>query len=245
MNLKSSLTFSKLSTYLGCLGLLASQSATAATLFDFNSSNDALNGTAEGGFMEAVDDTTADTVRITTTDILGWVDGEFNVVSILDSSDPNHLLVINEGNSLNALGIGSEGDPLGFGNRTRDFNPREAWTFTFDHAVELTELEFESWSANGDSTQESGFLVSSSAFSDVEILHADLGAGDRFSFDAGVTIPAGTEMTIAMFTNGSITTGEDNVRIESFTVDVLPIPEPSTILMGLLGLPFFLRRKRA
>ena len=109
---------------------------------------------------------------------------------------------------------------IGDGNDSADFNPGETVTFTFDHAVQFTEIELESVQA-ADSFD---VLVDG-----VPVLET---TGDDALLDlgglAGLTIAAGSEITFAVDGVLETATGgpATSLRIETFTVDVVAAPTP-------------------
>lgn len=128
----------------------------------------------------------------------------------------------NTTNSLsnNALGINSLNNLGGFSNQLRDFNPGEAWVFSFDVDVNLVEVDFAGWAGPG--TAEVTF--SSAAFDPI-VLNDD-GSVPGAIFDLENTIvPAGTEITLQM-TSDDAEGNDTGVRMVGFTVAAIP---PSSV----------------
>jgi len=114
-------------------------------------------------------------------------------------------------------------DLIGDGNDSADFNPGETVTFTFDHAVQFTEIELESV------LPDDSFDV---LVDGVPVLET---TGDDALLDlgglAGLTIAAGSEITFAVDGVLETATGgpATSLRIETFTVDVV---EEAPVLKG-------------
>ena len=112
---------------------------------------------------------------------------------------------------------------IGDGNDSADFNPGETVTFTFDHAVQFTEIELESV------LPDDSFDV---LVDGVPVLET---TGDDALLDlgglAGLTIAAGSEITFAVDGVLETATGgpATSLRIETFTVDVV---EEDPVLKG-------------
>ena len=119
------------------------------------------------------------------------------------------------------------------GSESSDLNPDESFTFTFDQDVIFTEIEIESVVA----ADTIDILVD-----DVSVLTTNVEGfinGSALGALAGLTIEAGSEITFAVAGDDSVT----SVRIESFTVDV--VPEPSSIALLGLGSLMMLKRRRS
>ena len=141
-----------------------------------------------------------------------------------------------------ALGINN----LNFGNtpyqnatgqssEANDFNPGESATITFSEDVIFTEIELESVVATD------VFDVLVGGVSQLSVTGDDSFIDDLGGL-IGLTIPAGTEVTFAA--DGDL--ANSSFRIETFTVDIVPVPEPSSLaLIALGGLAIGARRKRA
>ncbi|MDP0491457.1 MAG: hypothetical protein Q7Q71_10440 [Verrucomicrobiota bacterium JB023] len=221
---------------------LLSPLAQASTVFVFSDTDPAsmadpapahpLDDTGIGGFMQATDSESGQLVTLTTVDIFGYSEGSFSPTAASDGAA--HTLNIRN----DAVAINSEFNAAFFSNEERNFQPREGWEFDFDSDVIFTSLEFESWS-NGDTNAR--FEITSAAFAPVTILESDLSGSDFYTFESGLVVPAGTSVTITMQAT-STTANENTVRIESMTV--VAIPEPSIVMLGLLGLPLVCRRRR-
>ena len=121
-----------------------------------------------------------------------------------------------------ALGINnpsignSDFDLIGDGNDSADFNPGETVTFTFDHAVQFTEIELESV------LPDDSFDV---LVDGVPVLET---TGDDAIIDlsglAGLTIAAGSEITFAVdgiFAPDLTDLPSTSIRIETFTVEIM------------------------
>ena len=124
----------------------------------------------------------------------------------------------NTTNSLsnNALGVNSANNLGNFSNQSRDFNPEEAWVFSFDVDVNLVEVDFAGWA--GPDTAEVTF--SSTAFAPLVL--NDNGSVPGSIFDLGDTIvPAGTEITLQM-TSEDVEGNDTSVRLISITVAAIP-----------------------
>ena len=114
-------------------------------------------------------------------------------------------------------------DLIGDGNDSADFNPGETVTFTFDHAVQFTEIELESvLPADSFDVLVDGVPVLETTGDDALL---DLGGL------AGLTIAAGSEITFAVDGVLETATGgpATSLRIETFTVDVV---EEDPVLKG-------------
>lgn len=104
----------------------------------------------------------------------------------------------------------AQNDLIGDGNDSSDMNPGETITLTFDQAVVFTSIELESVRA----TDSFDVLVDGVAMLET--------TGDDMFLDslgglAGLTIPAGTEVTFAA--DGLLTVADaSSLRIETFTV---------------------------
>jgi len=169
-------------------------------------------------------------------------------VILTDLVDGN-VEVNNSGND--ALGIANPsisnadfGAIIGNTNSTEggDLNAGEGFTFEFDQDVTFTNIEFESVSDG-----------------DVSVLDVSIAGGPSFTFlESDGTLPngnlanpfgstlitAGTDITFtASASDGSLAVVD--FRIESFTVDVETIPEPSSglALLALTGLVASRRRR--
>ena len=126
-----------------------------------------------------------------------------------------------------ALGINnpsignSDFDLIGNGTESSDLNPGETVTFTFDHAVQFTEIELESvLPADSFDVLVDGVPVLETTGDDATL---DLGGL------AGLTIAAGSEITFAVdgiFAPDLTDLPSTSIRIETFTVDVVAAPTP-------------------
>ena len=112
-------------------------------------------------------------------------------------------------------------DLIGDSNESNDFNPGETVTITFDHDVVFTAIELESV----------GLVDIFNVLVDGEAILETMG-DDDFIDDlgdlAGLTIPAGTEITFEVDGVLETATGgrSTSIRIETFTVDVVNGPLP-------------------
>ena len=112
-------------------------------------------------------------------------------------------------------------DLIGDGTESSDLNPGETVTFTFDHAVQFTEIELESvLPADSFDVLVDGVPVLETTGDDATL---DLGGL------AGLTIAAGSEITFAVdgiFAPDLTDLPSTSIRIETFTVDVVAAPTP-------------------
>ena len=123
----------------------------------------------------------------------------------------------------------------GQGSEANDFNPGESATITFSEDVIFTEIELESVVATD------VFDVLVGGVSQLSVTGDDSFIDDLGGL-IGLTIPAGTEVTFAA--DGDL--ANSSFRIETFTVEIVPVPEPSSLaLIALGGLAIGARRKRA
>ena len=123
----------------------------------------------------------------------------------------------------------------GQGSEANDFNPGESATITFSEDVIFTEIELESV------VMTDVFDVLVGGVSQLSVTGDDSFI-DNLGGLIGLTIPAGTEVTFAA--DGDL--ANSSFRIETFTVDIVPVPEPSSLaLIALGGLAIGARRKRA
>ena len=147
-------------------------------------------------------------------------------------------VVTNIGNQ-DALGIGNPSinngqfDMIGGGTESGDFNTGEGIVFSFDQDVMFTSIELES-------------VVASDIFrvlvDGTQIL--EVTGDDSFIDDLGdlgsTVITAGSQITFEA--DGPVATS--SFRIETFEVDVIAVPEPSSLaLLGLGSLVMFKRRR--
>jgi len=141
--------------------------------------------------------------------------------------------------SQDALGIAnpsinnSQFDLIGGGTESSDFNTGEGIVFSFDQDVMFTSIELES-------------VVASDIFrvlvDGTQIL--EVTGDDSFIDDLGdlgsTVITAGSQITFEA--DGPVATS--SFRIETFEVDVIAVPEPSSLaLLGLGSLVMFKRRR--
>ena len=207
-------------------------------LFDFRNDGSGVIGADPGGTdfdPSAAGDTitvnglTATIIDVTTPEY--DTTGELPVLTgnILSSAAGDNVNTNVSGQ--NALGINNPSigngdfDMIGDGNESSDLNPGETVTFTFDQAVQFSSIELESVIA------EDSFDI----LVDGELVLETTG-DDAFIDDlgdlAGLTIPAGSEITFAV--DGVLETATEgpatSLRIERFTVEIVPEPEPEVLL---------------
>ena len=233
---------------LTALSLLMVTDANADVVF-FDFRNGGVVGAAEAGALDpgAVGDTaTVDGLGLTIVDVtaLEYIAGPAGGPAFVESgsilSSFDGAGVVTNISGQEALGIQNPSisngnfDLIGGGTESSDINPGETFTFTFDQDVFFTEIELESVVA----TDELEVLVD-----DVSI--ATFVGDDAFIDDLGalgaLTITAGQEITFAA--DGVVATS--SFRIESFTVETVAVPEPSSLaLLGLFGSMAMIRRRR-
>jgi hypothetical protein len=210
----------------GLLALATNADATVVFIFDETTPFDA---TGIGASATLTDDTEPIDVTMTTVDVIG--------ADLTLASGGTSNLVNVFGNSIDSLGINSANiGNTEYANESRDFNPNEGWVFSFNVDVNLIELNLSSQAAGAVMT------VSSSAFADKVL--ADGVSGD--DHDLGSTfVASGTPITFQMTSDAS-GTNDTSLRITSFTVEAVPIPEPSALIFTLLGssMLVFSRRRR-
>lgn len=185
-----------------CFGMLAAHHVQADAVFAFENANGVgFDNTGVGASM------TVDGIKMTTVDILGQ-DG-----SSASSGTGNTTYIGSSG-----LGVNSADNPQGVSSEYQNFDPNEAWIFSFDQDVYLSEINLASMGT--------GTYMTMSIGGTVFMTFDETAASDIW--DLGDTlVTAGTEV---MIQNTSLTTATDpNARIDSLTV----IPEPATL--GLLG----------
>ncbi|GHC41025.1 autotransporter-associated beta strand repeat-containing protein [Roseibacillus persicicus] len=184
-----------------------SSSLPGEVTFEFPNGNH-FDSAGIGANATLLDPVTNSNAILTTVDIKGQ-DG-----SLASSGDPdtNHL-TNSTGN--NALGVNSNLNPGGYSNQSRDFNPGEAWTFSFNVEVKLEELDFAGWTGPAEIT------LSSSAFTN--IVFNDDGTAEG-TLDLGSTVvPPNTPITMEMTSDD--TEGNDTgVRLSYLKVSASAPP---------------------
>ena len=110
-------------------------------------------------------------------------------------------------NSANALFVTSQD--------SRDFNPGEAWIFSFNVDVRLAEIDFAGWTAQAEIT------FSSTAFA-ADIVLNDDGSQPGNTFSLGDTlVPANTDITMQM-TSAFDDANDNGVRLKRLNVTAIP-----------------------
>ena len=209
--------------------------------FNFEGEGTTIGGTGIGG-SETVTSSGGESITFTVTDITSHADNTVGseLVSLSDDPDAGHTVNINNGESLGVNGAsgGHEADGP-------NFSPGESLSFVFDEDIEFISIDLQSFDAAGENN---GFRLSSSAFDDVEITVDDLLEGDdanEFFFDGGLIVAAGTEITFEAFSTTGQFNARDSFRIQSFVVNIVTVPEPSSLaILGLLGGVVSVRRRR-
>lgn len=176
------------------LSWAVSHEAQAVAEFTFLDTG-ALDGQGIGASLSATDAETGRSATLTTVEIRGQ-DGS------LASNGVAHVTHTLAGSSADALGIDSLNDTGTFANDERDFNPGEAWTFSFNVTVGITEIDFAGWGGTS-----SEVTLTFSDGTPPVVLSGNL-PGDTFPVNTVVT--AGTEVTMAL-TN---LTGDQEVRLK-------------------------------
>ena len=189
-----------------------SSHALASVEFEFIDMGE-LDSQGVGVSLTARDGRTGEDVDLTTVEIRGQ-DGS------LASAGAMHLTNTLAGNGGDALGVQSATNVGAFVNDARDFNPGEAWTFSFDQDVALIDIDFAGW---GDDSSEVTLTFSDGT--PAVVLSGDV-PGDTFTVNTFVA--EGTEVTMAL-TN---TTGDQEVRLKTILVN---IPREGTIYDGIDG----------
>ena len=179
------------------------------TNFDPGNAGDVV--TLEAGLSVTIVDITAPEY-----DVTGVATGGLPVQTGNTLSAAAGDLVITNISALDSLGIdnpsidNAQNDLIGDGNDNGDMNPGETITLAFDQAVVFTSIELESVQA----TDSFDVLVGGVAMLETT---GDDGFLDSLGGLAGLTIPAGTEVTFA--SDGLLTMANaSSLRIETFTV---------------------------
>ena len=168
---------------------------------------------------------TVDGLTVTAVEIIGQ-DGSSNL------TDPAAAHTLNIAGGQDALSVNHQGPngTIGGGTDSSHINPGEGVVFTFDQDVTLTNVEVESFTAG----QEFNLTTGGSVFALADgnnPFSVDIAAGDTFRFDF-----VGFDAAL---------TTDNQIRIESFTVETAVIPEPSSLaLLGLFGSVAMIRRRR-
>lgn len=183
-----------------------------------------VTGVTAGPGTVQFDTTTGSTVSVTTIEIVGYDAATSSFVSALGIGAPTHETNIQATNS--AFGVNSASTPPGAGNDSRDFDNGEQWTIVFSEPIEFVELDLGGQSAG------EVFQVSSPAFTTFTL--ADGPTNDIHDM-GNVFVAAGTPITFEAVAGTGI-------RISQFSVDV--VPEPSSALLGLLGVALGFKRRR-
>lgn len=188
----------------------------ADVIFTFEDGND-LDGESIGGSY------LKDGLTLTNVDIID-IDGER--ASVTGRNDRT-----NSASNTNNLGINSDSTSNSqVGSESSNFDANEGWEFSFDQDVNLIEIDFSSFNTNG-----SRASVKAGIFPIFNIINADTDS-DVYSLE-GRFVAAGDTITII---NNS--PDDDNWRIDSLTVEV--VPEPGSLaLLGLGGLLIARRRR--
>jgi hypothetical protein len=106
-------------------------------------------------------------------------------------------------------------------NDPRDFDPGEAWVFSFDADVNLSEIDLASLNVNSVMTS------SASAFPPI-VITDDGGSSDVYSL-GNAFVPAGTLITFANTSAETTAKESHDFRITSLKVDVGAALEPETL----------------
>lgn len=164
-------------------------------------------------------------LTLTVVDIIGQdgssaASGAANTDHTLNIAGSQDALSINTDNT-------ADDDFVTGGDDSSHFNPGESVVFSFDFEVNLVNVELESFTAG-----QTVFTVSSGG--------TTVNLSDSNNALTDFNIPAGTPFAFTFVS----TSGADNqVRIESFTADIIPEPS-SSLLLGLGALGLFARRRR-
>jgi hypothetical protein len=229
------------------LGVFAiSNTSQGAAVFIFEeASAPGLDGGAGGGAGElgssvaATDGENSIVVTLATVDIIGFVDN--SETSALTTASGSGTHTTNIAASQEALAINSDGSG-GYGSESNNFNPGEGWVFSFNVDVELVEIDFESFGEVG-----TGMTIASSAFTTIDVQISDLQTigsdADHYVFASGINVPAGTSITIAMTQSGAFNAA-DSIRIEGLTVNAVPEPSGSVLVLVGGGLLCLSRKRR-
>ncbi|MDF7824644.1 sialate O-acetylesterase [Pontiellaceae bacterium B12227] len=188
------------SFFLSAALVLGAVSAQAA-LFDFNNGT-GLDNVGVGGTMTADDVVTI----VTTSDVRGH-DGT------LDSDGNSHETNIT---SSNALGVNSASTPPNAASDARDFDPGEAWIFSFNTNVVLNSIDLASLDTDAVMT------ISSPAFTTI-VINDDGGSEDVYSL-GDVLVGAGTLITFENSSATSTTNNSHDFRISTLTVTPTDTP---------------------
>jgi sialate O-acetylesterase len=177
---------------------MSGASASASVVFDFNDGT-GLDNQNVGASM------VVSNIAITTVDIIGQ-DGSRS------SNGAGHKTNIYW--EWNALGIN---DAIVTGNEYGSFDSGEAWEFTFDADVYLSEIDLSGQGPGAELT------ISSAAFADIVLPYVDSAA----IHDLGtIFVPSGT---LVIFDMTSPTDAADtSLRISTLTIEAVTVPSTST-----------------
>ena len=157
-------------------------------------------------------------------DQVSYSGGGQTVVLTTNSVSPDgEIGVDNDGLGVNALGGGDQ---------PSRFDDGESWSFSFDTAGMLTDLDFGVFTSSGDEN----FTISSASLG--TLMFEDNGSTDQFAgvdsdsfiFDS-IVIPANEVITLSYFSPNNV---NGNARLEGFKFEALAaaaVPEPSTFTL--------------
>lgn len=220
------------------IAVLTGPSQAASVKFDFDNGTAFDNGGA-GATMSASGG--GATIVVTTVDILA---PEYDANDVLTGNTLSALgmdgVKTNITVSTSAIGVNhpsysNAGYQTAFGpsDEASSFNLNEGWVIEFDTSVTFAEINFSSIDDNEQFDVTIEGVIGTFSFTNIT------GLDDYSDPFNGLEIPAGADITF--FATGNQDTV--SVRITEFTVET--IPEPSGVLLTLLGSVLFtLRRKR-
>ena len=178
-----------------------------------------------GASAEFTDAETGLSFTLTTVDIIG-ADG----TSFLAGTGTNNFHETNVAGG-GAFGVNTDMDQdTGLANDPTAFNQGEGWVFSIDEDVNLQSITFGNFFDND--------AVVNLVAGDTTVVIGDDTAGDF----ADLFVAAGTEI---LLTNAGVGADGSRFNIFSIQVDVVAVPEPSSLLAiaGMAGL-FAVRRRR-